>query len=357
VNNQMYFPCEDDCYVSEMRNVVQKIWEKLGDEKSKILFKNRLLYSLTKDFKFMREVLDEAGVTERFKEYLQDDKSNLFFCYGAGIRGTRLVNIFRDINWVGYIDKNKKGIYNELPVFDIETVVNATFSKIIVSNLENTDLIKNELIEKGISKDSIVVLAEIDKIIGYNQYFENEFMLSACDFNRCFVDIGCYDGSDTIKYLEWCNVSNASVIGFEADRYNYALCKEKLEKYDNVELYNYGLSDKEGIGLFQMLGAKNSKFTSTGTEEVALKRLDDVLAKRQVGFVKMDIEGFEEKCLQGARRIISEQRPVLAISIYHKGEDIWKIPLMVLEMNKGYRFYLRHYNVGVQDTVLYAIPE
>ncbi len=69
----------------------------------------------------------------------------------------------------------------------------------------------------------------------------------------------------------------------------------------------------------------------------------------------MDIEGFEKRALIGAKKIITEQEPALGISIYHKREDIWEIPKLILDLNSEYKFFLRHYSLGVIDTVLYAV--
>ena len=68
----------------------------------------------------------------------------------------------------------------------------------------------------------------------------------------------------------------------------------------------------------------------------------------------MDVEGEEYEALKGAARIIEEQKPKLAISVYHKNEDIFLIPQLLLELRKDYKFYLRHYSLVTNETVLYA---
>lgn len=70
----------------------------------------------------------------------------------------------------------------------------------------------------------------------------------------------------------------------------------------------------------------------------------------------MDIEGAELKALEGATECISKYSPQLAISVYHKPEDIIEIPMFIKSLNPKYRFWLRHYSLSWFDTVLYAVP-
>ena len=69
----------------------------------------------------------------------------------------------------------------------------------------------------------------------------------------------------------------------------------------------------------------------------------------------MDIEGSELEALKGAAETIKKWRPKLAISIYHKYEDIIEIPEYILSIVPDYSFYIRHYSSDIWETVLYAI--
>lgn len=84
--------------------------------------------------------------------------------------------------------------------------------------------------------------------------------------------------------------------------------------------------------------------------------LDDVCKDEAVTFIKMDIEGSERNALLGSERTIARCKPKLAISIYHKPEDVWELPELILRMNPEYALYVRHYSLTAEDTVLYAIP-
>ncbi len=86
--------------------------------------------------------------------------------------------------------------------------------------------------------------------------------------------------------------------------------------------------------------------------------IDDVVRERglkTVNFIKMDIEGAELAALRGAENTIKRFRPKLAISVYHKLEDFWTIPQYLESLKLEYRFYLRHFTIHAEESVLFAV--
>ncbi len=76
----------------------------------------------------------------------------------------------------------------------------------------------------------------------------------------------------------------------------------------------------------------------------------------RIDFIKMDIEGHELAALRGARSTIAAHRPVLAISLYHRKQDLYEIPLWLEQNFPFYEYYLDHYSMHQQETVLFAVP-
>jgi len=74
----------------------------------------------------------------------------------------------------------------------------------------------------------------------------------------------------------------------------------------------------------------------------------------RVDFIKMDIEGSELGALRGAEASIRRWCPKLAISLYHRPEDFFSIPAWINSLGLGYRFFLDHYSIHHEETVLYA---
>lgn len=75
---------------------------------------------------------------------------------------------------------------------------------------------------------------------------------------------------------------------------------------------------------------------------------------KRIDLIKLDIEGSELGALQGGETSLRHWRPKLAISLYHRPEDLFSIPLWLDALNCGYRFFLDHYSIHHEETVLYA---
>ncbi len=58
--------------------------------------------------------------------------------------------------------------------------------------------------------------------------------------------------------------------------------------------------------------------------------------------------------LVGARKTIQKYKPKLAISVYHKPEDILELPQYILDLVPDYKIALRHYSSIQEETILYA---
>ena len=110
-----------------------------------------------------------------------------------------------------------------------------------------------------------------------------------------------------------------------------------------------------------MGGGVSSKVDPDGEESIQIETLDHFFSKEAPTFIKMDIEGAEESAVLGGVHIIGEYLPTLAISAYHKKEDLFYLPQLIQELGrKQYKIYLRHtffyQKVKIQpDVIIYAV--
>ena len=182
--------------------------------------------------------------------------------------------------------------------------------------------------------------------------------------NEVFVDCGCFDGATCFNCAGWCGHRGFDhIYSFEADPVNYEKSKAALEPLGKCELFPYGTSDVNKKVYFAADAFETSCIISKeeaekrnfkGVEEIETVALDEVLAGKRVTFIKMDIEGAEYEALIGARKLIMENRPRMAISVYHKFEDFVTLANLVLEMHPDYRIAFRHYGFDELETVMYV---
>ena len=104
------------------------------------------------------------------------------------------------------------------------------------------------------------------------------------------------------------------------------------------------------------MGNGSSAVSVSGNTLVACVPLDQILADPQPTYIKFDIEGAEREALAGAENTIRGARPILAVCVYHKPDDLWELPLYLRELLDDYRFFLRRHAEEAFDVVCYAVP-
>ena len=172
------------------------------------------------------------------------------------------------------------------------------------------------------------------------------------------VDLGAYTGDTALDFIRSYHGIYKKIYCYEITEESVLELKKNLANYQNIIFQKKAASDKEEV-LFlssSSVDASANSLMTTGEKEIISTTIDqDILEK--VTMIKMDIEGFEQKALQGCRRHIIEEHPTLLLSVYHNFEDIWKIPKMIAEMTDGYQFYLRYHggNIFPTEVTLIAI--
>lgn len=88
--------------------------------------------------------------------------------------------------------------------------------------------------------------------------------------------------------------------------------------------------------------------------------IDDLVQRdglSHLDFIKLDIEGAELQALQGSAITLRRFRPKLAVCVYHRLRDFVDLPEYVASLDLGYRFYIRHFSIHAEETVLFAETE
>lgn len=175
-----------------------------------------------------------------------------------------------------------------------------------------------------------------------------------------FVDCGAYDGDTVRSFLENAPADFAGrIAAFEPDPGTFA----RLEKWrdssplkERIAVYRAGVGAKSETVKFADAGTWGSAVSDTGTE-IRIVSLDETVADIEPTLIKVDVEGYDPDVVEGARKIITETTPTLAVCVYHRQDHPWRIPLMIAAMNPNYRYTLRSYCLDGFDLVLYCVPK
>jgi FkbM family methyltransferase len=191
-----------------------------------------------------------------------------------------------------------------------------------------------------------------------HQYFpDGLFRLSS---HEVFVDCGAYDGVTLRRFLKR-TPGYLRIFAIDADPTNYEhLCRtiSTLPEQDRekVAAYHLAVGADRAIVRFQSTGTVQAAVLSGGDIEVEQVPLDELLKGAEPTFIKMDIEGAEFGALEGARNLIRQCQPLLAICVYHTQSDLWRIPLKINELAPKHSLYLRPHVEDGWDLVCYAVP-
>ncbi|MBE6624230.1 MAG: FkbM family methyltransferase [Ruminococcaceae bacterium] len=188
--------------------------------------------------------------------------------------------------------------------------------------------------------------ATVDAIVPYEKY-------------RSYADLGAYNGDTIKKYRNLC--PNLSLIyAFEPDFRNFKKLKAYTEGENIViNAFNYASWDEDTTLEFSASGNRNSSGSGTVSHQTKMVSVearcpDSVIPS--VDFIKYDVEGAEHKAIVGSTTLIKKFTPDLLVSMYHKSEDLFDLPLLLHSICPEYKLFLRRLPyIPAWDLNLYAI--
>lgn len=362
----------------ESIRTLNKFVDKLQDSESEHLFDARFTYFVNRDKDVFYENLDNVlSVREQklgcgwLSQYYDRNPVNReagIIIFGAGEMGKltcrSLLHINRKIDCICDNNENLHGLeYRSVPIMGFAQA-HQSFKKdivIVAAAPKHQIEIYHQLISLGI-RESDIVMSDYGggglycDIAG--QYFDLPAIVPDKD-GEYFVDAGCFNGGSSIQCKEWCRGNLKMVYAFEPDRKNYQNCRKNLSNLGcEFEVYEAATwSEKDTLRFRQDTGAGwGSAVDRAGEVSIEADSIDNKLHGRKATYIKMDVEGSELEALEGSIKTIRKYRPKLAISLYHKPEDIIEIPIFLEKLDLGYQYYIRHYQTRMEETVLYAVP-
>ena len=178
---------------------------------------------------------------------------------------------------------------------------------------------------------------------------EDEFLL----------DAGAHDGSVSQAFVQHTQGTFRRIAAIEPDPANRARLEDNLQSRlpadPRVTVYDCALAEEEGNALFHDGLDYASQLSPTGRRRITTRPLDTLALSPT--FMKVHLEGGELPALKGARKTLLANRPIVAATVYHNADGIWKTPHWLMQLLPDYRFLFRAHSWCGTGAVVYAIPK
>ncbi len=170
-----------------------------------------------------------------------------------------------------------------------------------------------------------------------------------------FVDLGAYKGDTAAEFVEACakkGVNYKEIIAFEPNRKNYLKLVKNTEGY-KIRCFNAAAGSRTSSISFSQNEGRMARIVKEGGEITDAMAVDDITSEATI--IKLDVEGAEFEAITGARENIRNGSQVMC-ALYHRNEDMFKLPLLIHELNPELEFYMRHeLYIPAWETNLYAV--
>lgn len=168
-----------------------------------------------------------------------------------------------------------------------------------------------------------------------------------------YCDLGAYNG-DTVKEALTVFPEIAKIIAFEPSPKTFVKLQNNTAQYEDkdITLVNACAWNEDGTACFTdgsgrnstLIGAnvQNAKTLSGAkTKEIATAAPDTYLNfSGKPLLIKFDVEGAEREAIEGSRNAIIHNLTELCVSLYHRSEDIFELPLLIHDILPDHKLFI-----------------
>jgi FkbM family methyltransferase len=184
-------------------------------------------------------------------------------------------------------------------------------------------------------------------------------IVSALRDDEVLLDGGAHHGVVVDAFFRHTKGKFRQIIAVEPDPINRSHLGANLQKLapndTRIVTGDYALSDHAGEAVFHSGLDYASQISRTGSLPVRTRPIDALGLSPT--FVKLHLEGAELAALKGAQQTLLDHRPIVAATIYHNNDGIWKTADWLMRTLPDYRFLFRNHSWCGTGAVIYAIPQ
>lgn len=182
---------------------------------------------------------------------------------------------------------------------------------------------------------------------------DEAFSLLSPGDNEVYVDLGAYNGDTIDEFLHYTGGNYRKIVALEPNAKNFAKLQAHCADMPRVSLWELGAWDKNTILTFNNKAGRNSAISEEGVQ-TRVVTVDSILCGLRPTYIKADVEGADYETLLGMKQALT-YKPKLNFAAYHRFEDLYRLPLLIHQLNPAYTIQLRHHPyIPAWDTNLYC---
>lgn len=175
-----------------------------------------------------------------------------------------------------------------------------------------------------------------------------------------FLDAGAYHGGVIAQWFERVGARSGDILAVEADADNATRLRAWVAtlpdvQADRVRIVECALAEASGRQPFAQGMGLAARLSADAAGEARTCRWDEL--DFDSTFAKLHLEGGELNALRGGLATLRRQRPILAITVYHHPDGLWRTAAFLNEALTGYRLLMRMHGWCGTGAVVYAIPD
>lgn len=184
-------------------------------------------------------------------------------------------------------------------------------------------------------------------------------VVDALGSQECFLDAGAWHGVVSERFLAETGGRFREVVAVEPDRENVRRLRDWLDGLSAVQaarirVLEYALAEDDVELDFANGHDMTSRIMPGSPERVPARALDGL--EIPCTFLKFHLEGGELEALRGGLKTIRDNRPIMAITVYHNRDGLWRTAAFLMDQLGDYRFLFRVHAWCGTGAVLYALP-
>jgi len=160
------------------------------------------------------------------------------------------------------------------------------------------------------------------------------------------IDIGCWIGDNSIIWGKLLEGGEGRIYSIDpsSSNINYAERLSKLNDIENIFWINEVCSDIEGLDVYYQGNLNHCDFNTHGIGKKYFKKtktLDSLVQEKnwkKFKLIHLDVEGFEENVLKGAKNIISNSLPIIIFEQHISTDNLYNMTKHISRYN--YKTYM-----------------